>query len=140
MAEFRHLDEAKNFGERHWGVPGLDQRVLTSSKELTIVYVKIPAGTEFPVHSHPEEQIGFQVSGQTEFTTDGGTLEVGPGTAYHFLPGEPHGSRVLGDEPVVQIDVFRPARWDYLEASGEDGERGASRGTTGPIAPEGGGS
>jgi quercetin dioxygenase-like cupin family protein len=122
MAEFRHLDEAKNFGERYWGVPGLDQRVLASSEDLTIVYVKIPAGTTFPVHTHREEQIGFQVSGRAEFTTDDGSREVGPGTAYHFLPDEPHGSRVLGDEPVVQIDVFRPARWAYLDAASEESD------------------
>jgi quercetin dioxygenase-like cupin family protein len=122
MVDFRHVDEAKNFGERHWGVPGLDQRVLSSSEDLTIVYVKIPPGTSFPMHSHPEEQIGFQVSGRAEFTTEEGTREAGPGTAYHFLPNEPHGSRVLGDEPVVQIDVFRPARWDYIDATSEASE------------------
>jgi quercetin dioxygenase-like cupin family protein len=119
MVDFHRVENATNFGEKHWGVPGLDQRVLSSSEDMTIVYVKIPVGTTFPLHSHPEEQIGYQVSGRVEFTTDEGTREIGPGTAYHFLPNEPHGSRVLGDEPAVQIDVFRPARKDYIAATAE---------------------
>jgi hypothetical protein len=32
-----------------------------------------------------------------------------------FEPNEVHGSRVIGEEPVIQIDAFHPAREDYLE-------------------------
>lgn len=117
MAEFRHLDESKNFGEQHWNVPGLDQRVLIADEDLMVVYVRIPSGTSFPMHQHPEAQIGFQVSGRAEITTDSGSQVLEPGTAYYFAPNEPHGSRVVGDEPVVQIDVFHPVRQEYLEAT-----------------------
>ncbi len=122
MAEFRPLDEQANFGEHHWKVPGLDQRVLLHDEDVMIVYVKIPPGTRFPVHSHPEVQMGVQLQGRAKITLQDGQHEIGPYTAYHYASGEPHGAEVLGDEPVIQLDVFRPVREDYLAAAAEAGK------------------
>jgi quercetin dioxygenase-like cupin family protein len=70
---------------------------------------------EFPDHSHPHVQIGFQISGRAELRGENGRFEIGPGTAYMFKPNEVHGSRVIGEEPAIQIDAFHPAREDYLD-------------------------
>ncbi len=114
----RKIEDAYNFGEKMWGIKGLEQRVLLYTNNLMVVWLKIPPRTEFPDHSHFNEQIGIQIAGYCELRGKDGKVEIGPGTAYMFEPGEIHGSRVLGDEPVIQIDVFHPARQDYLEQSG----------------------
>ena len=46
---------------------------------------------------------------------ENGKFEIGPGTAYMFEPNEVHGSRAIGEEPVIQIDAFPPAREGYLD-------------------------
>lgn len=116
MVRIRRVEEARNIGEQRWNVPGLEQRVLLHTDELMVVWLKIPPGTEFPDHSHPHAQIGFQVSGRVELRGENGKFEIGPGTAYMFEPNEVHGSRVIGEEPAVQLDAFHPAREDYLDA------------------------
>lgn len=115
MVEIRRIEEAPDIGENRWGAPGLEQRVLLHTDELMVVWLNIPPGTEFPDHSHPHAQIGFQVSGRVELRGENGSFEIGPGTAYMFKPNEVHGSRVIGDEPAVQLDAFHPAREDYLD-------------------------
>jgi len=116
VVRIRRVEEARNIGEERWNVSGLEQRVLFHTDELMVVWLKIPPGTEFPDHSHPHAQIGFQVSGRVELRGENGRFEIGPGTAYMFEPNELHGSRVVGGEPAVQLDAFHPAREDYLDA------------------------
>lgn len=115
----RDLQHAPDIAPDRWGVPGLEQRVMLHDENLMVVWLRIPPGTEFPLHSHPHVQIGFQVSGRSELTGENGTVEIGPGTAYMFAPNEVHGSRAIGDEPVIQLDAFHPSREDYLEQTGE---------------------
>jgi sugar lactone lactonase YvrE/quercetin dioxygenase-like cupin family protein len=115
----RDLQDAPDIAPDRWGVPGLEQRVMLHDENLMVVWLRIPPGTEFPLHSHPHVQIGFQVSGRSELTGENGTVEIGPGTAYMFAPNEVHGSRAIGDEPVIQLDAFHPAREDYAEEGQE---------------------
>jgi quercetin dioxygenase-like cupin family protein len=122
MAETRPLEEQINFGEQHWKVPGLDQRILLHDEHVMIVYVRIPPGTRFPVHTQPEVQMGVQLQGRAKIKLREAEHEIGPYTAYHYASGEPHGAEVLGDEPVVQFDVFQPVRQDYLAAAADAGE------------------
>ena len=116
MVEIRGIEEAPDIGRTRWEGSGVEQRVLLHTAELMVVWLKISPGTEFPDHSHPHAQIGFQVSGRAELRGENGKFEIGPDDAYRFEPNEVHGSRVIGDEPVIQIDAFHPAREDYLEA------------------------
>jgi unsaturated pyranuronate lyase len=114
VVEIRRVEEAPDIGGTRWEGSDLEQRVLLHTDELMVVWLKIPPGTEFPDHSHPHAQIGFQVSGRAELRGENGKFEIGPDTAYMFEPNEVHGSRVIGDEPAIQIDAFHPAREDYL--------------------------
>ncbi len=118
MAKICTIEEAPDIGELRWGVPGLEQRVVMATPDLMVVWLRIPPGTEFPSHSHPHVQVGFQVSGRAELRAENGTFEIGPGTAYLFESNEVHSSRVIGAEPAIQIDAFHPAREDYLNLQG----------------------
>jgi quercetin dioxygenase-like cupin family protein len=115
VVEIRRIEEAPDIGGDRWEGLGLEQRVMLHTDELMVVWLRIPPGTEFPDHSHPHAQIGFQVSGRAELRGENGQFEIGPGTAYMFKPNEVHGSRAIGEEPVIQIDAFHPAREDYLD-------------------------
>jgi quercetin dioxygenase-like cupin family protein len=115
MVKIRRIEEAQDIGGERWEGTSLEQRVLLHTDELMVVWLKIPPGTEFPDHSHHHAQIGFQVSGWAELRGENGKFEIGPGTAYMFESNEVHGSRVIGEEPVIQIDAFHPAREDYLD-------------------------
>lgn len=115
MVEFRKVEEARDIAQERWDAPGLEQRVLLQTEDLMVVWLRIPPGTEFPDHNHPHVQIGYQIAGRSLIRGENGEFEIGPGTAYMFRPNEIHGSRTIGDEYVIQLDAFHPAREDYVE-------------------------
>jgi quercetin dioxygenase-like cupin family protein len=88
--------------------PGVTLHPLIGER-LNINVVVIDPGCEAVVHTHDEEQMGYIVSGQCEFTDGTNTLTLGPGDTYHALPGVPHGAKAL-DEQCVIIDCFSPPR------------------------------
>jgi quercetin dioxygenase-like cupin family protein len=57
---------------------------------------------------------GYQVSGWMHFRMDDGTEdELGPGDAYVIPPG--HDAWVVGDEPVVSVDMSRVTAEQYAK-------------------------
>ena len=80
---------------------------------IMISLVDMQAGSVVPVHSHPEEQAGYVVSGTLEFTMQGETTTVGPGGVF-FVPGNvEHSVVVKGTETARVVDIFSPIREDY---------------------------
>ncbi len=67
------------------------------------------------MHSHPHEQFGLMVQGRMLLTVGDRQRQVGPGDLWHVPPDVVHGGSILGDEPVVFVDVFTPVREDVLE-------------------------
>jgi mannose-6-phosphate isomerase-like protein (cupin superfamily) len=65
-------------------------------------------------HSHEFDQISYVLTGTMRFFLGDETVEVSaPGIVY--IPGGlPHGGEPVGDERVLNLDVFAPAREDYL--------------------------
>jgi len=60
-------------------------------------------------HSHPQEQIGYILSGQVEVFIGEERKILGPGEGYHIPGGVRHGFRV-GDAPVEYIEIFAPPK------------------------------
>lgn len=80
---------------------------------IMISLVDMPAGAVVPVHSHPEEQAGYVVAGTLEFTIQGETTTIGPGSVF-FIPGNmEHSVVVKGLETARVVDIFSPIRDDY---------------------------
>ena len=72
--------------------------------------VKPLAGTDSCQVLHP----GYQVSGRLHVRLEDGTEdEVGPGEAYVIPPG--HDAWVVGDEPVVSVDMSRVTAEEYAK-------------------------
>lgn len=65
-------------------------------------------------HSHLHEQMGYILKGSVELTAGGKTVVLNVGSAYAFEPNEYHALTVIGDEPVIILDIFHPPRDDYL--------------------------
>ena len=48
---------------------------------------------------------------------DGETIEVGPGEILLIPPLAAHSAEVLGEETVLDYDIFSPIRSDWLDGS-----------------------
>ena len=91
--------------------PGVVRRTLVSGDNLTLVEVRIAAGSEVPEHTHPHEQAGHVVSGRVNFRIGETEHELGPGDSY-LIPGDlPHYVRAL--EAATLIEVFSPVREEF---------------------------
>lgn len=67
-----------------------------------------------PHHDHPFDQLALILEGTAEFDLDGERHIVAAGELLYIPAGIPHTAWVVGDTPVLNVDVFAPAREDYL--------------------------
>ena len=61
-------------------------------------------------HSHPQEQMGFILSGEIELTIGNETRRCGAGYAYHIPANVHHSFRVVSDSPAEILDIFSPPK------------------------------
>jgi len=94
--------------------PGVLRQVLGYDDELMMVRVTFERGAVGYVHSHPHRQVTFVERGRFEFVLDGATTTMSAGDCWFVAPGAAHGATAL--EAGALIDVFTPARLDFLEA------------------------
>ncbi len=92
-------------------LPGLTRRTLGVTENAMIAEFRAKAGVEVPLHSHPHQQIGYVVSGETVITINGQATSCKPGDSYAIPGGAEHGA-LFPVESVV-IDCFSPPRDDY---------------------------
>jgi quercetin dioxygenase-like cupin family protein len=94
---------------------------LVNGKDMQLGRAVFPPGSEYEMHRHPHEQFSVLLAGRLLLTVGNETREIGPGDCW-YVPGDvEHGGQVLGDEPVVFLDVYSPAtRWiiDMLNGPG----------------------
>jgi quercetin dioxygenase-like cupin family protein len=88
--------------------PGVILHPLIGNGMNVNVVVIEPDGVA-ALHAHDEEQMGYIVSGDVEFTDGTNTWVLKPGDMYHAAANVPHGARSLGDRCVI-IDCFSPVR------------------------------
>lgn len=91
---------------------GVTRRVLAYADELMCVENTFEAGAKGALHSHPQTQITYVVSGRFSFTIDGETHEITTGDTLLKKDGVPHGCTCL--EAGVLLDIFNPMREDFL--------------------------
>ena len=77
----------------------------------------IQAGSVIPDHSHPNEQIGYLISGRLDLIIDGVRHEFSPGDTWCIPAGIRHSAAAVSD--VVALEVFSPVREDYLPEAGQ---------------------
>ena len=90
---------------------GLERRTLAVTDQVMIVEFRSQPGVVIPVHQHPQDQVGYVVSGEIEMQIDGVTTLCRPGDSYAIPGGVPHGARFV--TACTIIDCFAPPREDY---------------------------
>ena len=91
---------------------GVKYKTLTFGEKTSLSEFSLQKGSVIPLHSHPHEQTGYVVSGRLLFTIGGERYEAEPGDSWNIGGDVEHGVDVLED--TVVIEVFSPAREDYL--------------------------
>ena len=91
---------------------GLTRRTLLHSDKMLLGEFTFEKGVEIPTHSHPHEQMGYLVAGRMRMTLGDDVADCGPGDSWHAPPNLPHSAVAL--EPSVVVEVFHPAREDYV--------------------------
>jgi quercetin dioxygenase-like cupin family protein len=76
--------------------------------------VRIEAGAEVPLHSHPHEQGGCVIEGTLQLEIEGTCYQLEQGELYLIPGGAEHRASGVGG-PVTVLDVFGPVREDYAE-------------------------
>ena len=89
-------------------------------ERLNIQEVVLEHGATAPVHTHDEEQVGYVVSGEIDFTDGNETQRLKAGDFYYAPSGSPHGATATEDGCVV-IDAFSPPREQVVKMLAERG-------------------
>jgi uncharacterized cupin superfamily protein len=112
--------------------PAAEKRPLADAlgaTDVAINYYELDPGDSFAFgyHMHGNQEEVFHVlSGTATFETEGGEVEVGPGEAVRFAPGEYQRGWNRGDERVVALALGAPREtgaFDLLWDCPDCGER-----------------
>jgi len=81
-------------------------------EQATLALLELDADSIVPEHSHPNEQLGFVVSGSVSFRVGDEERELSQGGTWTIPPNVPHEVHV-GPRGAVIVDVFSPPREDW---------------------------
>jgi quercetin dioxygenase-like cupin family protein len=92
--------------------PGIDRKAF-SGEGATVALHRLKPGHEPRPHAHPYEQIVWIIEGKVDFHVGGETIRLGPGGLLTVPPNVTHYAEVVGDEVVLNLDIFTPRRPEY---------------------------
>ena len=112
--------EFGNWNHMEWQStrPGA-RRVLLSTEpaQMTCAINELSYGCQAKPHSHEHEQISVILSGTCNYFIDGSAYELTAGSWIYNPPNVTHYSEVTSkDTPLVILDIFAPARTDFVES------------------------
>lgn len=91
---------------------GLRRQVLAHSESMMLVRHEMRKGWRGTAHKHPHEQMVYVISGHIRSIVDGAEIDASTGDNFIVAPNVEHQATALEDS--VVLDVFCPARADYL--------------------------
>lgn len=91
---------------------GISRKTLVHGSNTLLAEFKLDGGSTLPMHSHPQEQTGYLVSGHMALTIGGIEHDLHKGDAWIVPGGIEHGAKVFEDS--IAVEVFSPVREDYL--------------------------
>lgn len=94
--------------------PGVFLQVLESGIKIMMVKYIMLSGSEVPLHSHPEEQIGYVLKGEAVLLCGNSERTYRKGESYCIPPNEKHMSKVIVNSSAEFIDIFSPPREDFI--------------------------
>jgi quercetin dioxygenase-like cupin family protein len=93
--------------------PGVERAAFRGDNSILVMNWLSP-GMEPRPHSHPFDQVACILRGRMRFIVGDEVLEVGPGSVVRIPAGVQHCGETIGDEVVMNLDVFSPIRTDYM--------------------------
>jgi quercetin dioxygenase-like cupin family protein len=88
-------------------------RQFITGQNVMIARVLLAKDAHVPMHSHPNEQVAYILSGALKFIIDGKEIIVRAGEVLCIPPNLPHEAFALED--TVDLDVFNPPRQDWID-------------------------
>jgi len=92
--------------------PGVDRKSFAGGG-ATLALHRLAPGHEPKPHQHPNEQIVYILAGQIRFHIGAETVLLAAGGLLVVPPDTLHWGEVVGDEEVLNLDVFTPRRPEY---------------------------
>ncbi|MBD0416835.1 cupin domain-containing protein [Oryzicola mucosus] len=89
------------------------ERKAFSGDGATVALHRLQPGHKPLPHSHENEQIAYILQGQILFFVGEEQHLLGPGGVLVIPPNVRHWGEVVGDEVVLNLDVFTPRRPEY---------------------------
>ena len=89
--------------------------LLASGEHIQLLWVKFDPDGNYPIHSHPHEQISVMLQGRMRLTVGDEVDEVGPGDMWYAPANVSHGGEPLGEDPVVFVDIYAPPSASIIE-------------------------
>ena len=84
-----------------------------SGEIIQITFIQLEPGF-VSCHKHPEEQMGYILSGEIELVIDQERMDCSGGDGY-IIPSETlHSFRVLSEQPVELLEVFSPPKEENM--------------------------
>ena len=93
--------------------PGVRRRGFGTS-DVLLVLNECEPGMDLRPHSHDFDQIAMITKGRAIYHIGDEPNEVGPGSVMLIPAGVEHYIEPVGEQTVENIDVFAPARDDFL--------------------------
>jgi quercetin dioxygenase-like cupin family protein len=91
---------------------GIVRRILGHDPQMMMVQVCFTKGSVGALHHHPHRQVTYVAEGRFSVTIGEDTRTLSPGDSFFVPPGTEHG--VVAEDDGILIDVFTPAREDFL--------------------------
>ncbi len=92
--------------------PGIQRQIMGLDGKIMMVKVRFEAGAVGQLHEHHHSQVTYVESGEFEMTIGDEKKTLKGGDAFYIPPHVLHGC--VCTQPGVLLDVFSPAREDFL--------------------------
>jgi len=91
---------------------GLDRQIMGYDNKIMLVKARFKTGAVGQMHKHYHSQVTYVESGAFEMTIGDDVRIIKGGDSFYIPPHVMHGC--VCKEPGILIDVFSPAREDFL--------------------------
>jgi len=91
---------------------GISRKTLVFGDNALLSEFRLQKGRILPLHNHPEEQVGYLISGHIILHIDDELFDMHPGDSWAIPGNVGHYAEILEDS--VAIEVFSPVRKDYI--------------------------
>lgn len=103
-----------NWNDMEWRTirPGVERKAF-SGDGATVALHRLQPDHEPRPHRHGHEQIAYIISGTVDFHVGEEVVRLGAGGIVAIPSNVLHHAEVVGDEEVINLDVFTPRRSEY---------------------------